>query len=80
MSNLALGLQDFIQTQSNTIISDRKGEENMLCLKEINPNVKNMKDLDFFMICRRAKQITKELRQVMTNTFEIFIIQFSWSL
>ncbi|XP_056913870.1 alanine aminotransferase 1-like [Takifugu flavidus] len=35
----------------------------MLCLKEINPNVKNMKDLDFFMICKRARQITEELRQ-----------------
>lgn len=42
----------------------------MLCLKEINPNVKNMKDLDFFMLFRRARQITEELRQVMTTHLE----------
>lgn len=48
----------------------------MLCLKEINPNVKNMKDLDFSMICRRAGQIREELRLVMINTCGIFRIGF----
>lgn len=38
----------------------------MFVLQEIHPNVKNMKDLVFYVISKRANQISEELRQVMT--------------
>lgn len=37
----------------------------MFVLQEINPNVKNIKPLDYSFLVRRATQITKELGQVM---------------
>lgn len=40
----------------------------MFVLQEINPNVKNVKDMAFSLISRRANQITKELSQVMNIT------------
>lgn len=67
-----LGHQDRIQTQPEAVFFERRAELKMLVLQEINPNVKNMKDVVFSTIKRRADQISKELREVKNN---IWIIQ-----
>ncbi|CAF98485.1 unnamed protein product, partial [Tetraodon nigroviridis] len=45
----------------------------MLVLQEINPNVKNMKDVVFSTIKRRADQISKELREGAQKPYQHLI-------
>lgn len=49
----------------------------MFALQEVNPNLRNIKPLDYAILAKRASQITEELKQVNQKMYSTYL-QYGW--
>lgn len=45
----------------------------MFALQEVNPNLRNIKSLDYAILAKRASQITEELKQVNEKMYLTYL-------